>query len=133
MRYAILSLTLLILGCGGGEQDAGDEETDFGYDLVDVDAPAPSAAVESEETVEAVRRCIDALPPHFGVVLALRELEGLPCTEIARIVDATHVTVRWRLHRARKLFLEEWERQSRRSTLEQLDSPQTHERSDDAR
>ena len=42
--------------------------------------------------------------------MILRELEGLPCTEIARIVGTTHVTVRWRLHRGRKLFLEEWER-----------------------
>ena len=46
----------------------------------------------------------------FRAVMALRELEGLPCTEIAEIVDATHVTVRWRLHRGRKLFQEEWER-----------------------
>ena len=45
----------------------------------------------------------------------MRELEGLPCTEIARIVGATHVTVRWRLHRARKLFQEEWERRERQS------------------
>lgn len=102
---------------GGGD----DEQQHFGFDLVDTDAPPPSRALESEETVAAVRRCIAALPPHFGAVLALRELEGLPCTEIARIVDATHVTVRWRLHRARKLFLEEWERQSRRSTMDRLD------------
>jgi hypothetical protein len=46
-------------------------------------------------------------------VLRLREMEGLACTEIARIVGATHVTVRWRLHRGRKLFQEEWERRSR--------------------
>ena len=45
--------------------------------------------------------------------MILRELEGLPCTEIARIVGATHVTVRWRLHRGRKLFQEEWERRER--------------------
>jgi hypothetical protein len=30
-------------------------------------------------------------------------------------VGATHVTVRWRLHRARKLFQEEWERRERLS------------------
>jgi hypothetical protein len=46
-------------------------------------------------------------------VLQLREMEGLPCTEIARIVGATHVTVRWRLHRGRKLFQEEWDRRAR--------------------
>jgi len=43
-------------------------------------------------------------------VLVLRELEGLSCLDIARIVGATHVTVRWRLHRGRQLFQDEWER-----------------------
>lgn len=87
------------------------DEADF--DLLDENAPRPDAALEQEETAARVRAIIDRLPPHFRSVLALRELEGLPCTEIARIVGATHVTVRWRLHRGRKLFQEEWERQER--------------------
>ena len=37
----------------------------------------------------------------------------MPCNEIAEVVGATHVTVRWRLHRGRKLFQEEWERRQR--------------------
>jgi RNA polymerase sigma-70 factor (ECF subfamily) len=105
----------------GGRAGDEDDERPFGFDLVDTDAPSPDAAAETEETAALVRRCIETLPPHFGVVLALRELEGLPCTEIARIVDATHVTVRWRLHRARKLFAEEWERRSRRDLFHDLD------------
>lgn len=87
------------------------DEADF--DLLDENAPRPDAALEQEETVLRVRAIIERLPPHFRSVLALRELEGLPCTEIARIVGATHVTVRWRLHRGRKLFQEEWERHER--------------------
>ncbi|MCZ6596660.1 MAG: sigma-70 family RNA polymerase sigma factor [Planctomycetota bacterium] len=94
-----------------GAAPGEDDEPDF--DLVDEDADQPSDAVERRETAVRVRACIDALAPHFRVVMALRELEGLPCTEIARIVGATHVTVRWRLHRGRKLFLEEWERRER--------------------
>ncbi len=89
----------------------GDEEVEL--DLPDTDAPAPSSQLESAETAERVRACIDSLAPHFQVVLTLRELEGLPCTEIAAIVGASHVTVRWRLHRGRKLFQEEWERRER--------------------
>ena len=88
-----------------------DEEPDF--DLPDEGAPMPYAALEREEVQARVREVIDSLAPHFQTVLALRELEGLACTEIARIVDATHVTVRWRLHRGRKLFQEEWERRER--------------------
>jgi RNA polymerase sigma-70 factor (ECF subfamily) len=100
--------------------DASEDGEDLGLELADDGAEAPSAALETDEAVRAVRLCIAALPPHFGTVLALRELEGLPCTEIARIVDATHVTVRWRLHRARKLFQEEWERRTRQLPLQRL-------------
>jgi RNA polymerase sigma-70 factor (ECF subfamily) len=87
-----------------------EEEEEADLDLADPEGPAPSAALEEMETAERVRACIDRLAPHFRSVMILRELEGLPCIEIARIVGTTHVTVRWRLHRGRKLFLEEWER-----------------------
>jgi RNA polymerase sigma-70 factor (ECF subfamily) len=92
---------------------AGDEDEPGLPEPVDESAPAPSARLERAELSARVRECIDSLAPHFRSVLALRELEGLPCTEIARIVGATHVTVRWRLHRGRKLFQEEWERRER--------------------
>lgn len=88
-----------------------DEETEM--EPVDPRDARPSDEIESEETAAEVRDCLSALAPHFQAVLVLRELEGLPCTEIAEIVGATHVTVRWRLHRGRKLFQEEWERRER--------------------
>ncbi|MBL8896130.1 MAG: sigma-70 family RNA polymerase sigma factor [Planctomycetes bacterium] len=69
------------------------------------DSPA-----ESEETRQLVRRVIEKLPSSFRAVLVLRDLEGLSCKEIAPVVGASHATVRWRLHRARKLFKEHWER-----------------------
>jgi len=90
---------------------ADDEGT--GLDLPDVEGAQPEDALRREETALEVRSCIEALAPHFRVVMALRELEGLPCADIARIVGATNVTVRWRLHRGRKLFQEEWERRER--------------------
>jgi RNA polymerase sigma-70 factor (ECF subfamily) len=96
-------------------QQASGEDDDTGAWEAELEsqAPSPSDRLESAETARKVRECIAALAPHFQAVLTLRELEGLPCTEIARIVGATHVTVRWRLHRGRKLFLEEWERRER--------------------
>ena len=75
------------------------------------------------ETAQRVRACIERLAPHFRSVMILRELEGLPCTEIARIVGTTHVTVRWRLHRGRKLFLEEWERMENAAKKEATEAP----------
>jgi len=92
---------------------AAQGEGEAEQDLVDPRAPSPAGDLERAELAQEVRACMDALAPHFQSVLMLRELEGLPCNEIARIVGATHVTVRWRLHRGRKLFQEEWERRAR--------------------
>jgi len=100
-----------------------EEEEEADLDLADPEGPAPSDAMEHMETAERVRACIERLAPHFRSVMILRELEGLPCQEIARIVGTTHVTVRWRLHRGRKLFLEEWERME--TELEKKNSPGT--------
>jgi len=71
---------------------------------------APSSPIESNETRRNVRRALDLLPPKFKTVMVLRELHGLSCKEIATIVSSTHATVRWRMHRARKLFREAYER-----------------------
>jgi len=101
---------------------SGADEDEPSPDLKDEEATTPLEAVTRDETREQVRACIESLAPHFRAVLQLRELEGLPCTEIAEIVGATHVTVRWRLHRGRKLFLEEWERRQRLSQRGALSS-----------
>ncbi|HIG10926.1 MAG: sigma-70 family RNA polymerase sigma factor [bacterium] len=92
---------------------SGDDEDDPEPGLMDPKALSPSAAMEQTETAAEVQACLETLAPHFQSALVLRELEGLGCMEIAEIVDATHVTVRWRLHRGRKLFQEEWERRAR--------------------
>jgi RNA polymerase sigma-70 factor, ECF subfamily len=91
----------------------GADEPESEFDIPDPSASSPERRLDAQETSQRVRACIESLAPHFQAVLVLRELEGLPCTEIARIVGATHVTVRWRLHRGRKLFQEEWERRER--------------------
>ncbi len=91
----------------------GSEEDECDPEIIDEGVEDPSAAIIREETASEVQACLDSLAPHFQSALVLRELEGLPCSEIAEIVGATHVTVRWRLHRGRKLFQEEWERRER--------------------
>ncbi len=75
-----------------------------------VGGSTPSASAESDETRRFVRRVLDALPPKFKAVMVLRELHGLSCKEIATIVGSTHATIRWRMHRARILFREAWDR-----------------------
>lgn len=70
----------------------------------------PSSSAESAETRNRVRRVLDTLPPKFKAVMVLRELHGLSCKEIASILGSTHATVRWRMHRARHLFRDAYER-----------------------
>jgi len=111
----------------GGEDDEPERE------VVDAGAPVPSERLEQAETAALVRACVARLPEHFRVVIALRELEGLTCQEISRIVGATAVTVRWRLHRARKLFAEQWERLHERGARDYLSSPTAAQLSGGAR
>jgi RNA polymerase sigma-70 factor (ECF subfamily) len=78
----------------------------------------PSEPVEADETRRNVRKALDALPPKFKAVMVLRELHGFSCKEIASIVGSTHATVRWRMHRARLLFRDAYERMFQPGTSE---------------
>jgi len=70
----------------------------------------PSRGIERDEERALVWRALDSLDPKFRVVLVLRDIHGLSSREIAPILGVTHVTARWRLHRGRQLFREEWAR-----------------------
>lgn len=73
----------------------------------------PSARIEKEELKTSVRSILKTLPDKYKTILVLRDIEGLSCKEISSIIGASHATVRWRLHTARKLFKEKWERDQR--------------------
>lgn len=73
----------------------------------DVQRPCSLEGAELKTRVAAV---LDQLPPKYKAVMVLSDLEGIGAKEIATITGTTHATVRWRHHRARKLFREAWER-----------------------
>jgi len=54
-----------------------------------------------KEMSECVREFVDRLPPDYGTVLILSELEGLKNREIADILEISLDNVKVRLHRAR--------------------------------
>jgi RNA polymerase sigma-70 factor (ECF subfamily) len=64
-------------------------------------APNPEQTAGSRELATALTRAIDALEPAQREVLLLRDVEGLPAAEVARIVDISVDAVKSRLHRAR--------------------------------
>jgi RNA polymerase sigma-70 factor (ECF subfamily) len=76
----------------------------------DVQGKTRPVDMEMRETELSGRvgEVLDMLPPKYKTVMVLRELEGFDAKEIAEMVGSTHATIRWRLHRARALFREEW-------------------------
>jgi RNA polymerase sigma-70 factor (ECF subfamily) len=70
----------------------------------------PTEEAEGRELKVKVAEVLAGLAPRHRAVLVLRDIQGLPNPEIAKILKCTHVTTRWRLHRARLKFREEWER-----------------------
>ncbi len=71
---------------------------------------SPSEPVELQETQGQVWHVLERMDSKFKSVLVLRDIHGMSCREIAPILDVTHATVRWRLHRGRQIFREHWER-----------------------
>ncbi len=73
--------------------------------------PDPGLGAEEElvrsETREAVRAAIDLLPPHYRMVLMLRDMEHFSTRETAEILDLPQSTVKMRLHRARLMVRSE--------------------------
>jgi RNA polymerase sigma-70 factor (ECF subfamily) len=87
--------------------------TDKVEDLVD----ARKAAVEDEEkaaTIERVEQVLEGMPEEYRIPLTMKDIDGLSVEEVAKILDLSYSTVRWRLHRARSLFRERWTRLLRR-------------------
>ncbi len=75
----------------------------------DDELKTPEGATGREELRGRVQKSLDKLPPKYKAVLTLRDIQGMSCEEIAEIVGCTNATVRWRLHRARRLFRDIWE------------------------
>ena len=64
-------------------------------------SPSPEQTAAGRELTSALTRAIDALDPAQREVLVLRDLEGLPASEAARVLGISVDAVKSRLHRAR--------------------------------
>jgi RNA polymerase sigma-70 factor (ECF subfamily) len=65
------------------------------------DLEIPEELFLREETRKKVREAIRALPPHYRIVLVLRDMEQLSTREASDALDLPESTVKMRLHRAR--------------------------------
>ncbi|MBD0290066.1 MAG: RNA polymerase sigma factor [Thermoleophilia bacterium] len=62
-----------------------------------VDAP-----IERVETIDALWRAVGELNPDLKMALLLRDVVGLPYSEIADALEITLATVKWRIYKARE-------------------------------
>lgn len=69
---------------------------------------SPPETVERKERADQVWELLDMLPDKYRLVLVMREIEGMDVSDISRETGVKQATVRWRLHRARKLFRDGW-------------------------
>jgi RNA polymerase sigma-70 factor (ECF subfamily) len=73
--------------------------------LVAIDDIAPlevlDAPVERLEAIDAVWRAVEVLNPDLKMALLLRDVVGMPYSEIADSLEVTLATVKWRIHKAR--------------------------------
>lgn len=67
---------------------------------------APHDTSGSEETQEAVRRALEALPDKQRLALVLFSIEGLPQKEVADLLDCSVELVKWNVFQARKKLRE---------------------------
>jgi RNA polymerase sigma-70 factor (ECF subfamily) len=81
---------------------SGDEVAERAPELQS--AETPERALDNMRRLDAVYRILDELSPKKRVVFILHEIEGREPKEIAGIVGAPVLTVRTRLHYARKEF-----------------------------
>lgn len=83
---------------------AGDSEDEQRLNLVTSDNPLDQ--LSRGETINAVRRAVLSLPPHYREVVVFCELQEMSYAEAAQILDCAVGTVRSRLHRARALLID---------------------------
>jgi len=63
------------------------------------------AAIEHRETLEVVAKAVAELPEDFRAALTLRVEEELSFREVAKILNTTEETARWRVFKARQKLM----------------------------
>lgn len=73
--------------------------------LQSADRP-PADSLEQRERIERIERKLQGLSPDHRAVLVLRDVEGFSYDEIASVTHVPVGTVKGRLHRARREFID---------------------------
>lgn len=84
--------------------DVNEEENSFAAREPADDALGPDEVLENEELGQLLLRELKAMRPEHREIIVLRDIEGLPYTEIARILGCSVQAVKSKLFRARSVL-----------------------------
>lgn len=91
----------------GGDSGAGDRGVSF-IDLMQVDVPAPDAAMDRDEQERMVQQALGGMSPTLREVLLLAYFQRLSYAQIADDLGIPLGTVKSRLHAAVASFAKHW-------------------------
>ena len=100
-------------------------------DLMELDVPAPGAALLDAERDTLVQRVVDALPEHHREILLLAYFQRLTYAQMAEGLEIPIGTVKSRLHAAVALFARHW-KAAAEAHHDTLDSPSPTQRNRDS-
>ena len=86
-----------------------DEEMEPASWLADP-GPSPETRAETNELLDTIQTCLQALPEHYRLVVLLVDVEGLSYEEAAAALDVPTGTIKSRLARARSYLRMELQR-----------------------
>ncbi len=95
-------------GGGGGESSGGSGVRTY-VDLMEVDVPAPSAALDNQELSQMVQRAVDELPWALREILLLAYFQKMSYNQISEALEIPLGTVKSRLHSAVAAFAKKWQ------------------------
>ena len=73
-------------------------------------AKGPEDVMRNVEMGEKITAVLDSMPEKYKTVILLRDVHEMSCEAIAEVIGCTNATTRWRLHKAREIFREKWDR-----------------------
>lgn len=92
-----------------GGRSGGDDGSRTFVDLMEIDIPAPDAALNSEELGKRVQRAVDELPWSLREILLLAYFQRMSYSQIADSLEIPLGTVKSRLHSAVAAFAKKWQ------------------------
>ena len=88
----------------------------------------PESETLDREQAQRLREAVRAIPPHYRIIIVLRDMEGLTDDEVAEITGLRPGTVRIRLHRARLFVRRELNKAKQVATKSKKELPPNHGR-----